>query len=155
MRLSIRPAMARGLATLMGFAALLPLSSQGQDTSVDCHNAITTMQINQCAGLELEHAQTQLSQYLQASLRHHGEDAELVQAIERSQRDWQAYMTAHCDAVYTQWREGTIRGLMTLSCQTELTKQRTHQLWAYFLTYMDSTPPVLPEPVFDSADRTE
>ncbi|MDE0552455.1 hypothetical protein OU793_24315, partial [Vibrio sp. VP6] len=58
----------------------------------------------------------------------------------------QAYMSSHCDSVYTQWRDGTIRGVMAISCKTKLTKQRTHELWENFLTYMDSTPPVLPEP---------
>ena len=50
------------------------------------------------------------------------------------------------DSVYTQWRDGAIRGIMAISCKTKLTKQRTHDLWENFLTYMDSTPPVLPEP---------
>jgi uncharacterized protein YecT (DUF1311 family) len=113
---------------------------------IDCQNARTTIEINQCAAIELESAQTQLAEYLQASFEHHADDPELVAAIKTAQKDWQAYMTSHCDAVYTQWRDGTIRGVMSLSCKTQLTQQRTHEVWANFLTYMDSTPPVLPEP---------
>ncbi|MDX1475202.1 MAG: lysozyme inhibitor LprI family protein [Reinekea sp.] len=129
-------------------AALAMLSSPMLSASavVDCENARTTIEINQCAGMALESAQAVLAEYLQASFENHADDPELVAAIKTAQKDWQAYMTSHCDAVYTQWRDGSIRGVMTLSCKTQLTKQRTHEIWANFLTYMDSTAPVLPEP---------
>ncbi|MFZ3407972.1 lysozyme inhibitor LprI family protein [Vibrio chagasii] len=113
---------------------------------VDCDNAMNTLEINHCAALDLESAQVELEKYLAASFEHNAEDTELVGAIKVAQESWQAYMTAHCDSVYTQWRDGSIRGLMALSCKTKLTKQRTHEVWENFLTYMDSTPPVLPEP---------
>ena len=113
---------------------------------VDCENAMNTIEINQCAAIELESAQAELDKYLAASFEHNAYDAELVASIKKAQESWQAYMTAHCDSVYTQWRDGSIRGLMALSCKTKLTKQRTHEVWENFLTYMDSTPPVLPEP---------
>ncbi|EPA8650888.1 lysozyme inhibitor LprI family protein [Photobacterium damselae] len=116
------------------------------DEVLDCDNPMNTIQINQCAAIKLETAQAQLVQYLKASLTHNANDPELVEAIKVAQKDWQAYMTAHCNAVYTQWREGTIRGVMAIYCKTELTEQRTHELWQNFLTYMDSTPAVLPEP---------
>lgn len=116
------------------------------EKTVDCDNAMNTLEINHCAALELEAAQVELDKYLAASFEHNAEDAELVDAIKSAQESWQAYMTAHCDSVYTQWRDGSIRGLMALSCKTKLTKQRTHEVWENFLTYMDSTPPVLPEP---------
>ncbi|EGR3406700.1 lysozyme inhibitor LprI family protein [Vibrio antiquarius] len=132
---------------------LLALSSlaftvvvNAEDTAIDCDNALNTLQINQCASIELESAKTELLNYLEASFKHNSNDPELVKAIKVAQNDWQAYMSAHCDSVYTQWREGTIRGVMAISCETKLTKQRTHEIWANFLTYMDSTPPVLPEP---------
>ncbi|CAH6889756.1 conserved exported hypothetical protein [Vibrio chagasii] len=113
---------------------------------VDCDNAMNTLEINHCAALELESAQVELDKYLAASFEHNAEDTELVGAIKVAQESWKAYMTTHCDSVYTQWRDGSIRGLMALSCKTKLTKQRTHEVWENFLTYMDSTPPVLPEP---------
>jgi hypothetical protein len=33
-----------------------------------------------------------------------------------------------------------------LSCQIKLTQLHTHTIWLEWLTYMDSTPPILPEP---------
>ncbi|KPM01810.1 lysozyme inhibitor LprI family protein [Vibrio splendidus] len=124
----------------------LPLFVSASDDVVDCENAMNTIEINHCASIELETAQVELDQYLEASFEHNAYDAELVSSIKMAQDSWQAYMTAHCDSVYTQWRDGSIRGLMALSCKTKLTKQRTHEVWENFLTYMDSTPPVLPEP---------
>ncbi|ELV7516908.1 DUF1311 domain-containing protein [Photobacterium damselae] len=131
---------------LLSVLMILSFSILADDEVLDCDNPMNTIQINQCAAIKLETAQTQLAQYLKASLTHNANDPELVEAIKVAQKAWQAYMTAHCNAVYTQWREGTIRGVMAISCKTELTEQRTHELWQNFLTYMDSTPAVLPEP---------
>lgn len=117
-----------------------------EDMPFDCDNAMNTIQINQCASIELESATAELSQYLKASFEHNSDDPELVKAMKQAQNDWQIYMSSHCDSVYTQWRTGTIRSVMAISCKTKLTKQRTHEIWSNFLTYMDSTKPVLPEP---------
>ncbi|PTO52772.1 hypothetical protein CWN94_16110 [Vibrio splendidus] len=124
----------------------LPLLASASDDVIDCENAMNTIDINHCAAIELESAQAELDKYLTASFEHNDYDAELVASIKKAQESWQAYMSAHCNSVYTQWRDGSIRGLMALSCKTTLTKQRTHEVWANFLTYMDSAPPVLPEP---------
>ena len=131
--------------------ALASLSSMAfaQEEAIDCNNAVSTLEINQCAAIELEAAQKQLNKYLETSLEHNSYDPELIKAIQVAQKDWQAYMMSHCDSVYTKWREGTIRGVMAISCKTQLTQQRTHEIWQNFLTYMDSTPPVLPEPNVD------
>lgn len=124
----------------------LPLLASVSDDVIDCENAMNTIEINHCAAIELESAQAELDKYLAASFEHNDYDAELVASIKKAQDSWQAYMSAHCNSVYTQWRDGSIRGVMALSCKTTLTKQRTHEVWVNFLTYMDSTPPVLPEP---------
>ncbi|CDT54855.1 conserved exported hypothetical protein [Vibrio coralliirubri] len=127
-------------------AVCISFSALADEGVVDCENAMNTIEINHCAVIELESAQAELDNYLAVSFEHNAYDAELVASIKKAQESWQAYMTAHCDSVYTQWRDGSIRGVMALSCKTTLTKQRTHEVWANFLTYMDSTPPVLPEP---------
>ncbi|MEZ9601901.1 lysozyme inhibitor LprI family protein [Vibrio sp. 10N.261.55.A10] len=127
-------------------AVCFSFSALADEGVVDCENAMNTIEINHCAAIELESAQAELDKYLAASFEHNAYDAELVASIKKAQESWQAYMTAHCDSVYTQWREGSIRGVMALSCKMTLTKQRTHEVWVNFLTYMDSTPPVLPEP---------
>lgn len=127
-------------------AAIFSLTVSASEPTLDCENAITTLDINQCAAIELKAANTEMQTYLEKSYQHHDYDPTLIKAIKLAQKDWQNYMESHCDSVYTQWRDGTIRGVMAISCKTKLTKQRTHEIWQHFLTYMDSTPPVLPEP---------
>lgn len=124
----------------------LALGATAAADDLDCKNAITTPDINHCAGLELSAAEDVMAEYLAASRERVSYDAELVAAIEEAQEAWLAYRRAHCGSVYTQWRDGTIRTVMSLTCSERLTRQRTHDLWTSFLTYMDSTPPVLPEP---------
>ncbi|MGL4473690.1 MAG: lysozyme inhibitor LprI family protein [Shewanella sp.] len=121
--------------------------------AVDCDQAYSTIEINECAALTLAKAQAQLTEYLAASLTHNADDTELVAVINTAQQTWQQYMTAQCDAIYTQWRDGSIRGLMALSCKTKLTQLRTHEIWENWLTYMDSTPPVLPEPTLTTINN--
>ena len=129
-------------ALMVGFT----ITSQARAETVNCDEAISTIEINECAAMELETAEKQLAEYLQASLDIYQQDEELVTAINQSQHDWLTYRDAHCSSIYTQWRDGTIRGAMALSCKTQLTQRRTQELWDSFLTNMDSSSPVLPEP---------
>ncbi|TGG90630.1 DUF1311 domain-containing protein [Natronospirillum operosum] len=113
---------------------------------LDCDKAVTTPDVNHCAGLELQAAEDTMAEYLAASLERHGDDPETVAAIRQAQVSWQAYRDDHCGSVFTYWRGGTIRTVMSITCSERLTRQRTHDLWISFLTHMDSAPPVLPEP---------
>lgn len=134
---------------LLVFSCTAVSSDKLADQAIDCEQAMNTLEINRCAANELSAAELELKRYLSASLERHYFDPSLVAAINSAQAAWQAYKNAHCDAVYTQWREGSIRGVMTLACKTSLVKQRSHELWENFLTYADSTAPVLPEPYLD------
>ena len=69
-----------------------------------------------------------------------------TQAIVDAQAKWQEYKSKQCEAVYLRWQQGTIRGPKAVRCDLDLTRQRTHRIWSDFLTYPDSTPPILPEP---------
>ena len=126
--------------------ASLPFATFAKDKVIDCNNATTTLEINQCASTGLNYEQIKLKKYLKASYEHNSYNPELVKAIKVAQKDWQVYISSHCDSVYINWKDGTMHGVMTLTCQSRLTKRRTHEIWENFLTYMDSTPPVLPEP---------
>ncbi|MCG7545967.1 DUF1311 domain-containing protein [Pseudoalteromonas sp. MM17-2] len=134
----------RMLLALSAFA--FTATAIAEEAVYDCDNAVSTRQINDCAIIKLNSAKAELSKYLEASFERNSYDSELVEAIKTAQNDWQIYVDSHCGSVYTKWREGTIRDVMAISCETKLTRQRTYEVWAHFLTYMDSTPPVLPEP---------
>jgi hypothetical protein len=68
----------------------------------------------------------------------------------RAERSWVAYRTSECGAVYENWIGGSIRGSMALNCQIRLTRMRTYTIWLHWLTYIDSTPPILPRPNIES-----
>ncbi|MGP9766850.1 lysozyme inhibitor LprI family protein [Halomonas sp. AOP13-D3-9] len=134
--------MTKMIPLLFAFVSLPALAA---DDAPDCQNAMTTMEINQCAQLELESVEAEMHRYLDAALNRHEADASLVESIQQAQEAWEGYRQAHCDAVYTQWRDGTIRGVMSLSCKKQLTQAHTHTLWESFLVTMEGGS-LLPEP---------
>lgn len=126
--------------------ASLSFAISAADKPLDCGSAITTLEINQCASIKLELARIELAKYLETIFEHNDNDPELIESIKVAQKDWEFYISSHCSSIHTKWRDGSIRGVMYILCQTKMTEQRTHEIWSSFLTYIDSTPPVLPEP---------
>lgn len=112
----------------------------------DCSDAVNTIDMNECLSSNFAVARTEMNNYLQASLDRYDYDPESVQSINAAQKDWETYRTSNCDSVHTIWRRGTVRDAKAISCGIRLTQQRTHELWENYLTFADSTPPVLPEP---------
>lgn len=100
------------------------------------------------------HAGTQVAErslanhdkYLQASLKRYAYDPETSGAILKADKLWKAYRDAQCGAVYSSWRDGAIRFSAHESCVNSMNIARSKELWQSFLTYVDSTPPILPEP---------
>ena len=114
--------------------------------TLDCANAWTTVDMNRCMGEELAAAERELERYLAKSVERYADDGVSVDAIRRGQKAWLEYREAHCGAVYTIWRDGTIRSAMGAGCKLDLTQRRAKSLWESFLTFGDSSPPLLPEP---------
>lgn len=52
----------------------------------------------------------------------------------KAQRLWIAFRDAECGAHYTYYIDGTIRGLMFISCKTQLTEQREKDLRSFYLS---------------------
>lgn len=147
----------------MIFALLASLALQDPDlAAVDCSQAMTTIEVNECIGRDLELEQERMNLYLDTAFAVLREEAvgagegpdeanALIAEIQAGQTLWQAYADKACAAVYTRWQSGTIRVAMALDCQIELTRQRTHHLWSEYLSFEDSTPPILPEPALSVA----
>lgn len=125
---------------------LTTISLLAQAEEINCDNAMTKHQINMCSRQEVQQAENEMLDYLNASKDRYSEEAQVLKLLTESQAQWREYREAHCDAIYQVWSGGTIRGVMYNGCMLEVTKNRTHELWQSYLTYMDSTPPVLPEP---------
>lgn len=134
-------------------ALTLGLAVQDSQPPLDCANAMTTVEMNDCAALDVEAEEVRMRTYLARSLeavRETSDSPELgVEAaaqMAEAQTAWEAYVEAECGAVYTRWQGGTIRVLMALGCKRELTLERTRHLWGAFLSYPDGSEPLLPEP---------
>jgi uncharacterized protein YecT (DUF1311 family) len=112
-----------------------------------------TLEINDCQAARLATAEDELKRYLAAARKRlqseAADDAGVAKALagfDKMQAIWTGYRDAECGAVFDYWSSGTIRTSMELTCEIDLTRQRTHTVWSAWLTYMDSTPPILPEP---------
>jgi len=133
------------------------LIAQTPAAPADCSKAATTPEINACAAQDLAAETERMETYLTAARRQasvidqsaaDGDPALSQRAyLDNAQTAWSAYADIVCDGVYDQWSGGTIRTVMSLGCRTRMTRERTHVIWRDFLTYADSTPPILPEPI--------
>ena len=112
----------------------------------------TTIAINACRKARSDAADAEMNRYYQAALKRLRSEREdtVATALVKAQRSWLVYRDAECGAVFDYWSGGTIRASMELACETRLTELRTYALWQHWLTYMDSTPPILPRPRVES-----
>ena len=127
------------------FLLLITFSAHAEE-KLNCDTAYTTPDINRCAAIEKEAAEKVMEKYLAYSKKRYADDRVVIESINKAQESWLLYRQSHCGSVFDTWRDGTIRTVMSLNCSTQLTQQRTYELWRAFLTYVDSTPPILPEP---------
>ena len=135
---------------LLAFLVLATLAAQAQAESPPrvpgCEHGTTTVEIAECRSKQIDAANSKLKAYL-AEARIQAKTFELdASVIDAEQSAWEAYRTRHCGNVYELWRDGTIRYEMSAICMLEVTRARTIDVWRAYLTYADSTPPVLPDP---------
>lgn len=65
--------------------------------------------------------------------------------LSESQQLWEKYLRKHCDSMYSRDR-GSAGARFAAECQIRLYDERIYEIWKSYLTYLDSTPPVLPDP---------
>jgi len=111
-----------------------------------CPDAGTTLEMNACLADRAERAEARMQRYLALALERHADEPAVAGGLEASQASFAAYREAECSSVYEKWKDGTIRVAMELGCTTSLTDERTLAIWRNWISNMDSTPPVLPEP---------
>lgn len=112
-----------------------------------CDAVKTTLEGIECRTKQINVADAKLKRYLDAATLRAREFNLGADQIEREQALWAKYKEQHCGNVYSVWQEGTIRNEMYAQCSLRLTRQRTYDVWAAHLTFVDSTPPVLPDPL--------
>ncbi|MEM9501114.1 MAG: DUF6265 family protein [Pseudomonadota bacterium] len=112
-----------------------------------CPDASTTLDLNQCFADRLTVSEERRAAYLAAATEREAANPLVLEQIRGSEKAFEVYRDSECGAVWESWKEGTIRTMIALGCQIELTDRRTHTIWRNWLTYMDSSAPVLPAPL--------
>ncbi|MDJ0642164.1 MAG: DUF6265 family protein [Erythrobacter sp.] len=113
--------------------------------SYDCDG--TTLAINQCLARVLQRADDRRKFYFETAIGGAENDSILARRMRKSREGFESYRSNECSSVHEQWKQGTIRNAMLLRCSIRLTDQRTHDIWQHWLTYQDSSEPILPEPM--------
>jgi len=116
----------------------------------------STPEVNACFVEYSRRADRELDRYVAAARKRLMDEANddpkrqapktALAEFDAAQAAWVAYRKAECTAYYDWWSEGTIRGAMYGGCWVSATKSRTEAIWSSWLHYMDSTPPLMPEP---------
>ena len=134
-------------------ALLLAAASPGQASQCGGN----TREINECMSERLGALEGVMSRYvtaardrLKANERETapglGSVGDALPKFEEAQRTWLRYRDTECSAVYDYYSPGSIRNMQALACKMALTRERTHAIWTAWLSNLDSSPPVLPEP---------
>jgi uncharacterized protein YecT (DUF1311 family) len=136
-------------------ATVSTLATKGATALHGCSD-MTDAETEACLKGEAGRADAELAKYLAAARARALHDARIdptdkelaavAPRLEQAQAAWEAYRKAECAAIYTSWDGGTIRGAMYQSCWIGLTRLRAHTVWRHWLTFADSTAPILPEP---------
>ena len=108
----------------------------------------TTREVERCLADDLARADAELNRYYGAVVKRLTNERQPVALakLRASERAWIQHRDAECDAVWEYWKGGTIRGTFSAECRLRLTRDRTMAIWSNWLTYVDSTPPLLPRP---------
>ena len=138
---------------LLALTVFSTLGTQPPVTVPRCETAANTIAFDACLGRERDKAMRTLERYRLAARAKLAQDnpdnAHLLADFDAAQTAWEAYDKAQCNAVYTLWQAGTIRGAMSLRCDIRLTQLRTHELWSTWLVDENGPAPALPEPVVE------
>jgi uncharacterized protein YecT (DUF1311 family) len=111
-----------------------------------CAHAKNTIDEARCLSGELDRVDKVLAEYLNAAKERLARENAAKPQLDAAQDAWLKYRSAHCGDVYTYWEAGSYRYRAELECEIKLTRSRTHDIWAAYLTYADSTPALRPEP---------
>lgn len=119
-------------------AILLASACNAAQAAQDCSNAVSTVDMQECAQKSLKAADADLNTSYQKLLKRlsgtsaPGEDnAASKRKLINAQKAWIVFRDADCDAQYQAHIGGTLRGLVSLGCKQQHTEQRTRELDNY------------------------
>ncbi|MET0940383.1 MAG: lysozyme inhibitor LprI family protein [Mesorhizobium sp.] len=124
--------------TFMLLALLLTATSLARaEEKLDCANAITQSDMNQCASMDFDEADKELNAIWKTAReaarkldeqQHEGDMKGAEQALLAGQRGWIAYRDGHCELAGWEAHGGSMEPMLVSSCKAELTRERTRQL---------------------------
>lgn len=123
------------------FLALLlaSLANAEEAADLDCENALTTRDMEQCIAIESDKAEAALNQTYQRLVKQlthpdteHENYTEYRKKLLDAQRAWIKFRDADCDALYALNSSGSMRNIVYLSCKQQRAEQRTKELEGYF-----------------------
>ena len=129
---------------LWAMCLLSPMAASAKNDV--CDNPVNDAADMECLAAEIGKADAKLALYLAAANKRVAMDATIRLNLDTAQNAWQAYREAQCGDVYTYWGQASYRHRASARCTLELTQQRTADIWSAYLTFVDSTPPILPKP---------
>lgn len=137
-------------ASVMANPVTAKLGPERSAKATSCSGA-DTPSANACLGARFQQSNAILNRYYQAALKRAARDGgrSTAQRLIKAEQSWMTYRDMECGAVFNSWG-GTIRASMEVECRIRLTRLRTYALWRDWLTYVDSTPPILRRPDIDS-----
>jgi uncharacterized protein YecT (DUF1311 family) len=128
-------------AIAMAALIALPVStaSAQEDPPLDCTNAQTQAEMNQCSYLDFEKADTALNAvYKTAMKRAQAADKEAaglgepyvgaVDELKKAQRAWIDYRDGHCEGMSREALGGSMQSMLISGCQARMTEIRTKEL---------------------------
>lgn len=128
-----------GLLLALTMAVSVDAVQAQEDPPLDCANAMSQNDMNQCAYLDFEKADKELNiVYKQAMKSAEATDkdaAEMgpdyvgaVKALKKAQRAWIDYRDGHCDGMGFQATGGSMQPMLIEGCKAGLTTNRTKEL---------------------------
>jgi uncharacterized protein YecT (DUF1311 family) len=125
-------------------AAAILIGSSGlalaqEDPPVDCANAMSQADMNQCAYLDFEKADAELNavykQAMKAATDNDKQAAEMNEAyvgavaeLKKAQRAWIDYRDGNCEGMSREALGGSMQSMLTSGCQARMTEARTKEL---------------------------
>lgn len=115
----------------------LCLAAPATAQEVDCSNAMTQYEMNQCAQIDWETADVDLNEaYAEAMAQLKAWDADLPPELQggaaklrEAQRAWITFRDAACATEGYPMRGGSAEPLLVYGCMARLTQQRADDLW--------------------------
>jgi uncharacterized protein YecT (DUF1311 family) len=130
--------------------SLLVVAAAAALNMTPCPGA-NTLELNACLNARLERSDATLNRYYRTALSRISKEngGKPAETFIKAERSWIAYRDSECSSVFERYG-GTIRVSVGLECSIRLTGLRTYAIWRDWLTYPDSTPPLLRRPDVES-----